>query len=731
MESRRIINRNLLFVMIVIVLCNYVLFIKQQADDGEDFYETNTYSFYEFNALRNDLYKELQGVDRSEYKSYLSQWYQEIIEQSEEKKIIARDVNKSIRKQIDYIDSYERELDERIAKAEEMVTISLYSDSKSFGYHNLLKTRYDLKKLYGLQLGLSSYTALDKFFEFGMTKYFLILLMVLTILAMKVNGSNLQDLIMATPKGRLHLCVRRCKIVMGLALLYSVVLYLPMIITSFIMYGGLESIFDLIQSNVLNQFSPIVVTNGVYLIVFVLLQALGAFVIGQILWAIISVIRSENAGVAGFVAFLAIEFGLYIISINNPVFQFLRWCNIFAFVDWHIVLSQYMNVGTGSLIVLRLEFVAVSMVVTAIIGVAVNLVFSKRNIGTRTNRALSIGTGKIFATCNNFCKELYKSLIAQKGIIVLAAFGIYVIMFNVGGGTVYKEDYELIVNDYYKSVRGDAYEASDACIQKLETQLLALNNEKNTDASMIDDYRKALEKIKQQVTYVRQLNESGVDAVIVNEYLIESRYKRMNKCYGNLSFTILVAVFCLFYKFFVLEKSNDMWMLIGSSKKAQRFMFQKIGVVSLITVASVLFAKFMADSRLAAVYPMNEYELRAAVQSASFFGNASMEISFQMLDVIITICHIVGYLMVSYVVMAFSLFRNRIFSLLVQFVVIPYGLWYIGMSIWEKFSIVPYITVIGMLEKGTPLGVIMAGWVVVLIIGIASVAAVNKKWRYV
>ncbi len=743
MEIKRIFNRNLIFAIAVIALFNYVFFIKQQFDDNAVFYENNQYSYFEYNDLCNDFYKELQGTDRNEWKKQINELYFYIKDTSAGKASIAKQVAKGLYEQINYINTYESVLDEKIMQAEIMVNTALYNNPESFGYHNLLKTRYDMKRLYNLNLKVSPSAAIDKFFEYKLTKYLLLFIMLLTVVSIKASDSNMQHLILTTPNGRKVLAVKRCGILFGAGILYAIVLYIPMLITSFLMYGGKESLNELIQSNSLNQFSMLIVTNGMYLFLFILFQGIGVFIAGMVFWTVLSVISGEGIGLGLISVIIIAEFILYAVVVNHPIFYLLRWCNIFAFVDWHVIMSGYMNIGFNTHIVQRFAFVLGAMLVCFLIFACVHLLFGINNkSGDRRNilkgGILSVlwSLRKKIAAVNNFFKELYKILIIQKGLPVLLIFLIYLLNYDVGIGQLYKEDFEFIVLDYYKSVNGDAYTASDTYIKELEDKIRIFEDnakeasDKREYEMAIDNHQKALAAIKQQVQTVRGLNADGISASIVNVSVIENRYNRVNACYTNLALAILVTLFCIFYKTFSIEQSTNMQAIVGPSEKQGRFMVQKYLAVSGITVAIVGFVSIFMNNQIQIRYPLNGYEAEAAIQSVPMFADFPFAMSFKTLDFLIVIGHIVVFLMISYLVVAFSLLKNKVYFLIGFAIIFPYLFKYFGFDVFPAFSVISYATLIELYKECNSVALIIAGWLVFILTGVVSVILVRKKWRY-
>lgn len=716
MEFKRVFNKNVCVALGIIIILNILLFIKQQIDINNQFYEANSIDFYKYNELCNDFYCKNDSVDIDELENRLKDWYHNIISQNQEYRIIAKEAYKFIYNQINYIKEYENVLTAKIVQAEEMVQVSLYNDYDSFGYHNLLKTRYDLKGLYNLNLKLGSVVAIKRFFEYGLTKYFLLAIIVIILLSIRIKGTHIEELVRTTIGGRKKLCIKQYKIILIISLLVTMALYLPILLASFIMYGGTASLFQLIQANELYQFSVMTISNGMYILLFIMLQSIGAFTIGSLVGLIIFRISNTNVGICSLLCFGAIEFVFYSMNINNILLQLLRWFNIFAFVDWNVIMGQYLNIGVGTFIISRITLVLLAIVIIIVISIIINIISSEKVIEE-----------------NN--KEYFvKTIFMQNNWIILLIFSLYVLLMNIGNGMIYDEEYELLVNDYYRSVAGDAYETTDIYMDSIRDKIaLIKESDENfsSNASLYADYEKALEKIEKQVENVRELNQAGIEAAIVNEYVVENRYRRMNNCYKNLSFIVIITILCLFYRYFSMEKANNMLLLIASSKNAKKYMRNKFCFISIVTMAIVLFGKIIIDIKIQNLFPMNDYELNSAIQSIPRFAACVYNISFETLDNIRNIMHIIGYLAFAYLIMSIALFENKYQIIILVIILVPYVLWYVGFSIFEKYSMVFYIIIIELIQTPNNFKMIIISGCVMILVTFIIIRIMNRRWRYV
>ncbi len=750
MELKRIFSGRLNIFILLFIILNCMFFYKEQLDNDKIYQEENGYSYIEFAKMYNNALDRLSRVEYDNWRKELVQIYQENKGDSEQSKKLARAVNNEITSQMNYIDSYDENISEIANQAQKMIGLDIYSDKNSYGYHNILKTAYDLKKLSGIELNVSSNISVDRFFDYGLAKFFLMALMVITVGFFDISETGFRVVIRTTKRGRFFLNLQRLLIIFIFSMVYSILIYLPQLAISFGMYGGTADVLHLLQSDVRYQYSMLVASKLEYILLFVFMQGAGAIVIGLLCWLVQSVIKEKNISFFIFVLIAAAEYIFYCNASNNALLRFLRYVNIFTYIDADNILGTYENWGKGTYIINRISLVAWSIVLCIAAFSVLNILYNtyKKTFSSslklpKTLIRLKNNLYAFMSGAPNFVKEFNKTMLVQKGYVIAILLLLY--LYNRGLGIAPTlSDAELQLREYYNAVNGDAYEASDQYISYIENwiesakkDILKFEDENDVISSEklsneLKEKEEILEEIREQVLSVRELNDSGCSAGIINRYNAENRYgMRINSYINEYVLAAILAVILMLFRTFYIERSSHMQMVIKVTAKGRgKYLADRILVSCAICFICALAVNLVFMLRLNNLFPVSEYEQSYCIHSIKQFEQFPFHISVQQFDILMLVIRLAAILLISIIVMGFSMLADSGKALaLSSILIIPHILYIIGFDIWGKISLVRLLNFWQLYLEQESLLPGCVGIVVLLLISVLSAIVMKRKWN--
>ena len=334
-------------------------------------------------------------------------------------------------RQLEHLAGYEDYLAQVQANAERLSSISIFNQTGGFASRNIQKTAEDFAALGTVRLSLGRDDAVTALFSCPATDWLLVVVLTMTAIAfLDERQKGLWHTTYAAPNGRLHLALRRVGVLAVTSVAAVTALYGSVLGVGFALYGGADGLGRTAQSLAMFKTLPIAASIGGVLIRYFLLRMLSAFVIGLLIWLLLSI---ANTGVrwmlAGLAVFLSMEYSFYAFLPDLNILQLLKYFNIFSYIDLSALYTKYLNLDVFTLPVnIRALAVWSCVPLVLIFGAgcvevqqhmrptALHIPFTK--LSQRVNRLLDRLIGKLHLT--GF--EAYKLFIMQGGVIILAAF---------------------------------------------------------------------------------------------------------------------------------------------------------------------------------------------------------------------------------------------------------------------------------------------------------------------
>lgn len=477
MELKRVLNGRLFVLLLCMAAVSAVLFYNQQLREGEkelirlDADHAGAYTVFDL----NDRYQELLlgyaaenpsgsgEYDEAFVNQFFSRYYTAHIQKDTKDFWVYLTAKELLRNQIRYTAGYQEQIRHMRKQALNALKMGAFSDPQSFAYHNILKTRYDLKDHENIQTLLCNTRALDSIQQYRLTGYLMTAFMVyLGLCFLQEQKKGLWQIVHAAAGGRSRMAFRRLGILAIAALLSSVVLNGVILIESYCLYGGWESLTASIQSSPHFSYAPIQCIGAGYLGLLILAQAAAAFAAGAFIWGFMLLIDSPVLSGMALSGILLCEYAAYRFIPGTSSLGILKYANIYQMLTPMDFLADYANCGFLNRLISKSVLLWVIVVITGGIGVLLAVWCAKKKIpGAGYRSWLNTVSGVVsgyyhrgVARLPVYLMEVYKIMIAQRGFGVILLLGLMLVQIPVNGSVSYDETRSLL-RDYYLEVGGN------------------------------------------------------------------------------------------------------------------------------------------------------------------------------------------------------------------------------------------------------------------------------------
>lgn len=563
--------------------------------------------------------------------------------------------NINVRKQTDYIKNYQNNIKCIIENAQTLQQSELFSKRNSFAYKNLMETQKAFERVEQVQPQADNDVAILAISEYKYNLFIVVFVMLVVILQIyKERDNGIWQLVHTSGNGRINLVIKRIAIISMMTLTILLINYIGIIAGASIICNGLGSLSNPIQNISKFELCAYPINKLQFLIIFLVCNYLVALTIVLLLFMLFTVFRNRKNVVIGIVAFVIIEYLIFINIESQSVYGIFRDINVFNIVSSICeTFMIYKNVGNNWMIMTRSNAVLLTLIVLMVLFCVITIVayanmypHGKTSIITKFLDMLNENYQRLLSASPIIVKEIHKTIISTKGILVVIATVLAIIYFsNTGfvqfsiveeardelyikqGGKdyLYFESYiNRILKDYNKALK-ENYEVLEK-YNRGEVQLKDLTSSNIT----LEYYEKQVASIAEyqnKLQYLKQLKSRGI-----NGYMMSDRgyYQTFGKeSFGReLIVLIIVQIFAILIAnaTFLLEKRSGMEKLLrascsGSKAAKYRKMFALIIVVG--TVSMILYAVDYINVLKHYGSPF----LTAPVQSLSFMESIELNVN--------------------------------------------------------------------------------------------------------
>jgi len=340
--------------------------------------------------------------------------------------------------------------------AQVMQSVSIFGDPNSITYKNTVKTAEDFAKMLDVEVTPGHDLAVTKVFDDDWADYSILILMVLLCgMFLSDRKEGLWPMIYAAPGGRAKLAAKRVGILLAGAWIVTLVIIGSRILLSGWLYYGLDEWDRVLQSIGMFQNVPTPMTVGQFWLFYISVKAFGAFLIGLVLWAVMSAF--SNVGLS--LCIMGLVAGLEYVCTAIPfssIFVLLRYINIFSYVNFFHIFSQYLNLPVFGVLVSGTDLViGLLPLLCGIFVCTILLTAQKKRPISPANPLLRWGDRLAKKADPWLCggslqlQEIKKLLISRKSLVILVLLA--VVLFNADPPTR-EYDPMAMYNNYYQNI---------------------------------------------------------------------------------------------------------------------------------------------------------------------------------------------------------------------------------------------------------------------------------------
>lgn len=709
-EFKRVINTRWLMLIIIMLLINAAYIISNEKDNASVYNEYN-------NMLQSAAGIERADASNSQIVTEVCDMYfnnnglniDNTVEPSQ-KVIDARNAKQILLDKASYVDSYSENIVEKINESENILRAGLYN-KQSFEYKNLLKTRRDLKLIQNLDVKLGNGIWLEKLY---CNKYINIYIMIAAFSIiysfLEERKAGLYYIVHSSKGGRQKLFFCRSLLLIGVTVIVSIVFYIETSLILFNIYGGINQINQYAESDVFFFLMSGSRTRFELALIMCFISAICSCVMALIMWFVVTKFSNINVGILLYVVICGIEILIHTIIPSKSFLRGIHFINLYYMIFPNQALAYY-NWGYSIGITSLIESTVVTVIVLGITFMAGNYYNNSNAYYSGKENALEKIITYIMQCMNsllerfpNIIKEMHKILISQKIIIILAILLYVAANVKAGSAIIYTPEMSYM-SKYYDEAYGLRYgDELERIYNKYEMEFVALDSELDENdyfAEQIKNNRKSvLNSIRENIDYVKDMNDSGVDVVVLKPYeYIGALGDNQSDSQEILALLNVIVVISLSFGFMSYEIKNNMKNLACTYSNRRQWICNKIIAIWIIIALFELVSYGLYYHNLFNVYDVGDLfkPLKSIPQFQNYVFNISIG-SFMAIDLVFKFVMLVG---ISAIVCFMSIYIKYIYCLIVSLImVLPQVLQIIGIYALEKISIGRYVAYVPCLLAG-------------------------------
>lgn len=802
MELRRVLfSKKIVICIIVLVIISTGFYIKEQNDS---FYY-NRDAYVDLKARTVELYKECSSeqasaslasrLERLDVFGYLGMYasmksddinyYNEFYAEEEtayrkqypelakiydsnpnkydmQKYSMVYEVLLAVQSQADYINTYDEFLENIKIQAERMTSVSIFSKENSFSMRNIEKTLKAYDGLEGIQLAIGIDEPVTTVMEYDLIHYIMLIFIIVLVSALLAERKQgLWSIIHASSAGRGRLAVRRLGVIAVSISVAGVLLYGSLFAAAFGYYGGISDIYRNIQSIGMFQNFVNAMPVWAFILLYIAVNIISAVLVAYIVWFIMSVISNTILAFATLGIVGAVEYVMYMFIPIQSNFSLLKCVNIFAYINPTDTLVSYRNINLFSLAVNRRNLCAVLLIVLLIVFAALCVMV---NAGKKPVQSLSRIEILVVRMADRLVSlyrkgieklppvgfELYKILILQKGIIVIAVLAWYLIS-SINTNQIYYSREDMMLKEFYQNYSGSPGMGAERYLNRLEEEVNAVYEEYNEASEQYKngeiDYDELSQKsmkldafsVKESVVYrIRDKmfnlemlrDDRGINGWLLDDSGYQCLFGENSKKTNNLH--ALLAVFATVLTLagvFSYENKSGTMKLVRSVYGGRSHFYRKKMLTAFLLVGVIWVTVYGVEIyNVCQMYGLDCFG--APVQSLEFMYSFPFKINIGMYMFMVYFLRFIELLAVSGIVFAVSAFTGYEVSVMLAaaILVVPGALYMAGIEIFGYMSVIKPIGIVQQILSSGSSAVWVMPVLAVILSGIFGYMLAFYKW---
>ena len=617
------------------------------------------------------------------------------------------------------IDSYSDKIESIIIQSESMSGISIFNDNKG-SLSNIIKTANDYKKIQNIELSFNNHLGLQSFFDIDYTELFILILLIksLAVLIVNENNNGMNTLIKTTIFGEKETLIAKIVVIFIITILFNLLFYGVNLIYINSVFG-LENLNDSIQS--CKSFVDFTLPfNGIQLILLTIgYRIITIFSLVSVIFLLLNVLKNSILVSGISLCFVALEAVLYnVVSLQSNL-SVLRFLNVFSIFSVEFSLYKYNNLILFNHAFSMKEIVPVISLFVIVLSIMLSLILKPVQIDN-SNKILEKLRSKIKVTnhCNLFIHELYKSMIHNKGIVVLIfLLGYFGMSIDSYTRSSVDTPYQLVIQEYKGELTNDKYNEIKDLKNSIEKAQIEINNlEYQINLGEIDSetYYKRYNELKEILilsTGANQLEEQllladGDYLGIVDIYGYERLFdvginnSRLNGVMINFIVLLLSLILCI-SPIVTTDKNKEidrLYMLNYVSQKKIKWSKQMVTILYTFFINLIFnIWKYLSISKYY-ILDGGQFNIGSV---PSLIGIFHQDMNLYEAYNFMCIIRFFVLLLCAQIVLYFSNHNESIFATILKsmgILMLPILLLYIGFNNIEQFLVSYYFTTINAYE---------------------------------
>ena len=586
-ELKKLLHHEIFILMIVAVFILNAYLMFRTANTGE--------------VVSADYRKVYDMLDEMTDKEKYN-WLDAQLNDSSHAPVYKWDVMGELRDECNAVLTYKEYLESIESQAKSMLSVSIFAKPNTFNYRNIQKTPpayanvQDVEPVFDRSKGII--LATDNSFT-DILCGFILLFAVLSIMLYD-REQSISGFLFSMRRGRGYLIITKLTVLAVTLFGAVLLLYAENLIIGAYLYG-LGDVSRPIQS--LSGFIGCNLRISVlqYLILYVLFKFTAFLCIGEVL-SLIAVNTKNTVSFYGISAAVVIVEGVLYAAIHSlSIYSIFRYINLIAFTKVNEIFCNYKNINFFDYPVPLISTSTASLLVITIVCGALSAFIYSRKRNLEFHRVgLRLGSSKSSKVHSQMWYTLYKSLILQKGAIIIAAF--IAVSGFMSQNFIKKYDQSDVYYEYYTEkaegfVNDETvayFESEAAHFEDLQNQLdQLLQSEPNNYTAMNELNKQLAPTMGFYPAYERLQKIKDVDGSYM---FYDTGYKRafgINGYDDDMKYA-LAAVFLLIFLISPLIANDNkykMSFIINSTSSGKRSYIRRniIAAVSYGLIAALLW----------------------------------------------------------------------------------------------------------------------------------------------
>lgn len=603
--------------------------------------------------------------------------------------------------------AYQNKIEQYLQNIQTNLNTAAYQEERSFGYQNMKKAQYDYAQMKTYSVNVSNGKALESILSYRYADYLVLLLLLIGIIRLvQERQRGIRDLTYTTAGGRSRLALKRCGILLGNSIIINTVIYGSLFAIALFLYGGIDSLTDCLHGSDYFMGVLLPMTKCGFLCFYFIVHCLSTYALSLLLWMLFSLCKGKNSTIAYLLGCCALEYILMTQIPLNSRFGIWKYFNLFSLIEPDLCLIGYSNFPFFGVAIDKRYLLSALIVLTILLCLPVSLLleslrkpYQSAGLLDRTVIKITEWVRRISCHLTGALMELYKTIVLQKGWVVIVVLLILVMSQRYIVGVTYTEE-EVMYHRYLDAIDIRTGEGTEEYLLGIENditiirQLLLQYQEEGRDTSAVVRQLQSFQLLKGKIESNierknRLLEDRGISIWLVKQEDYRAVFGERCSGYQEL-FALLALGTVIFLQagVFSFEHKQGVHNLIKGTPGGRGTLFLKKAVSTIYLTTSIALVCYLPQ--LVSLYQGFGLDTWGApLQSIEAFELFPISISIRTYLLWLLLYRLLVLLAAAFLTAAISTITTYRGSLLISLLmIIPYFLSLIGIDSVKAFSII-------------------------------------------